>query len=231
MGHCANIRCRGGKDIVSGPSGHQAGAEEGRAALVTLGSSDRFVSPTRDWVEYVHMNRQSTQQHESRQDRLAASSVRTRLSLAMVIAVPWLLTLPPAMFGVQSNPLVGLYGLIGAAAGNSYRDRDFLKLPGPLRRKVIAVQRSGQLSGDRTLDQIALDRLQRAARAARSERILLPILLTIYVATPIVAAIRDNGWWLLCLLPAAVVAVLLPATWPREDPRVQRDRLPRTLSE
>jgi hypothetical protein len=177
------------------------------------------------------MNRQSTQQHESRQDRLAASSIWTRLSLALVLAVPWLLALSPALLGVQTNPLYGLCGLIGAAAGNSYRDRDFLKLPGPLRRKVIAVQRSGQLSGDRTLDQIALDRLQRAARAARSERILLPILITIYVATPVVAAIRDNGWWLLCLLPAAVVAVLLPATWPREDPRVQRDRLPRTLSE
>ena len=177
------------------------------------------------------MNRQSTQQHGSRQDRLAASSVWTRLSLAMVIAVPWLLTLPPAMFGVQGNPLVGLGALLGAAAGNSYRDRDFLKLPGLSRRKVMAVQRSGQLSGDRTLDQIALDRLQRAARAARSERILRPILITIYVATPVVAAVRGNGWWLLCLLPAAVVAAVLPATWPREDPRVQLDRLLRTLAE
>jgi len=49
--------------------------------------------------------------------------------------------------------------LLGAAAGNSYRDRDFLKLPRLSRQKVIAVRRSGQLSGDLTLDQIALDRL------------------------------------------------------------------------
>jgi hypothetical protein len=135
------------------------------------------------------------------------------------------------MFGVQGNPLVGLGALLGAVAGNSYRDRDFLRLPGLSRRKVIAVQRSGQLSGDRTLDRIALDRLQRAVRAVRSDRILLPILLTIYVATPIVASVRDNGWWLLCLLPAAVVAAVLPATWPREDPRVQRDQLLRALAE
>ena len=177
------------------------------------------------------MNWRSTRHHESRQDRLAASSVWTRLSVALVLAVPWLLALPPAMFGVHGDPIVGLGALLGAAVGNSYRDRDFLKLPGLSRRKVIAVQRSGQLSGDRTLDQIALDRLQRAVRAVRSDRILLPIPLTIYVATPIVASVRDNGWWLLCLLPAAVVAAVLPATWPREDPRVQRDQLLRALAE
>ncbi len=177
------------------------------------------------------MNRQSRQQPESRQDRLAASSVWARLGVGLVLAGPFLLALPPAMFGVQGNPLVGLGALLGAVAGNSYRDRDFLRLPGLSRRKVIAVQRSGQLSGDRTLDRIALDRLQRAVRAVRSDRILLPILLTIYVATPIVASVRDNGWWLLCLLPAAVVAAVLPATWPREDPRVQRDQLLRALAE
>ena len=177
------------------------------------------------------MNWRSTRHHESRQDRLAASSVWTRLGVALVLAVPWLLALPPAMFGVRGDPLVGLGALLGAAVGNSYRDRDFLKLPGLSRRKVIAVQRSGQLSGDRTLDQIALDRLQRAARAARSERILLPVLIAIYVATPVVAAVRGNSWWLLCLLPAAVVAALLPATWPREDPRLQLDQLLRTLEE
>lgn len=177
------------------------------------------------------MSMQPTQRQESRRERLAAASVWTRLSLALVLAVPWLLALSPAMFGVQNNPLVGLGVLIAGVAGNSYRDRDFLKLPGPSRRKVIAVQRSGHLSGDRTLDQIALDRLQRAARAARSDRILLPILIAIYVAAPVVAAVRGNGWWLLCLLPAAVVAAVLPATWPRENPRIGRDRLMRALAE
>jgi len=182
-------------------------------------------------VQYVQMNRQSTQQHQDRQDRLAASSVWMRLILASVIAVPWLLALPPAMFGFQSNLVVGLFALIGAAVGNSYRERDFLRLPGPLRRRVIDVQRSGQPSGDRGLDQLALDRLQRAASSAWQERVLLPVLVTIYVATPIVAAIRDNGWWLLCLLPAALVAAALPAPWPRADPRVQRDQLLRTFAE
>jgi len=176
-------------------------------------------------VEYVRMSRLPAQRHESRQDRLAASSILTRLGLVVVLAGPWMLSLPPALFGVRSYSLAGLVVLIGAFAGNSYRDRDFLKLPGASRRKVIAVRRSGQLTGDRTLDGIAFNRVQRAARTARFDRILLPILVTIYVAAPVVAAVRDDPWWLLCLLPGAVAAAAIPATWPPEDPRVQRDRL------
>lgn len=136
-----------------------------------------------------------------------------------------MLSLPPALFGVRSYSLAGLGVLIGAFAGNSYRDRDFLRLPGASRRKVITVRRSGRLTGDRTLDAIAFNRVQRAARTAKSDRILLPILVTIYMAAPVVAAVRDDPWWLLCLLPGAVAAATIPATWPPEDPHAQLDRL------
>lgn len=193
-------------------------------------ASERFAADHPRRVEYVRMGRIPERRHESRQDRLAASSIWTRLSLVVVVAVPWILTLPSALFGVQTNAVAGLGALIGSFAGASFRDRDFLKLSGLSRRRVIAMQRSGQLSGDPILDKIALERLQRAARGVRSDRILLPILLIIYVATPVVAAVRDNGWWLLCLLPGAVAAAILPVTWPRQDPRVQRDRLLRAVT-
>ena len=170
-----------------------------------------------------------TQRKESRQDRLAASSLWTRFGVALVLSLPWLLALPYALFGVQGAPLVGLGALIGALAGNSFRERHFLRLPGSSRRKVIAVQRSGEPSGDRALDLIAFDRLQRAARAARSDRVLIPILTVVYVVTPVVAAVRDSGWWLLCLVPAAVVAAVLPASWPRQDAGLRHGRPLREL--
>lgn len=165
------------------------------------------------------------QRHESRQDRLAASSILTRLILVVVLAGPWMLALPSAMFGVRTYALGGLVVLIGGFAGNSWRDRDFLKLPGASRRKVIAVRRSGQLTGDRTLDGIAFNRVQRAARTARLDRVLIPILVAIYMAVPVVAAVRDDPWLLLCLLPGAVAVAAIPVTWPPQDARVQRDRL------
>ena len=136
-----------------------------------------------------------------------------------------MLALPSAMFGVRSHALGGLVVLIGCLAGNSWRERDFLRLPGASRRKVIAVRRSGQLTGDRRLDGIALNQVQRAARTARSDRVLIPILVAIYVAVPVVAAARDDPWWLLCLLPGAVAAAAIRVAWPPEDARVQRDRL------
>ena len=156
---------------------------------------------------------------------MAAASIWTRLSLVVVIAVPWMFTLPSGSFGVRSSSLAGLGALIGAFVGYSYRDRDFLKLPGASRRKVIAVRRSGELTGDRVLDGLAFNRAQRVARTAGLDRILLAVVITIYVASPVVAAVRDDGWWLLCLLPGAVAAAALPATWPPEDTRVQWDRL------
>lgn len=165
------------------------------------------------------------QRQESRQDRLAASSIVTRLILVVVLAGPWMLALPSAMFGVRTSSLGGLMVLIGSFAGNSLRDRDFLKLPVASRRKVIAVQRSGQLTGDRTLDRLAFNRVQRAARTARSDRVLIPILVAIYAAVPVVASVRDDPWWLLCLLPGAVAAAAIPVTWPPEDARAQRDRM------
>lgn len=175
------------------------------------------------------MSLQPTPRQGSRRDRLAAASLWWRGSLVLVLAAPWSLALDPAMFGVQKNPLVSLTVFMATVAGTAYGDRDFSSLPGSSRRKVIAVQRSGHLSGDRTLDQIALDRLQRFAGGARSNRILLPLVVAIYVAVPVVAAIRGNASWLLCLLPAAVVAAVLPATWP-EDPLIRRDRLIRSLA-
>jgi len=136
-----------------------------------------------------------------------------------------MLALPSAMFGVRSYSLGGLAVLIGGFAGNSFRDRDFLRLPGVSRRKVIAVRRSGRLTGDRSLDGIAIHRVQRAARTARSDRVLIPIAVAMYMAVPVLAAVRDDPRWLLCLLPGAVAAAAIPVTWPPEDARVQRDRL------
>jgi hypothetical protein len=156
---------------------------------------------------------------------LAASSIVTRLILVVVLAGPWMLALPSAMFGVNTQSFVGLAVLIGGFTGNSIRDRDFLRLPGASRRRVIAVRRSGQLTGDRTLDGIAINRVRRAARTTRSDRVLIPIAVAIYLAVPVVAAVRADAWWLWCLLPGAVAVAAIPVTWPPEDARVQRDRL------
>ena len=174
------------------------------------------------------MSRRPAQRHEIRQDRLAASSILARLSWVVVLAGPWMLAVPPALFGIRGHPLVSLPVLIGGFggfAGNAWRDRDFLRLSGASRRKVIAVRRSGQLTGDRTLDRIAVNRVQRAAGTVRLDRVLIPILVAIYVAVPVAAAVRDAPWWLLCLLPGAIAAAAIPLTWPPQDARVQRDRL------
>ncbi|MGV8973081.1 MAG: hypothetical protein ACOH10_12235 [Rhodoglobus sp.] len=171
------------------------------------------------------MDRFRAERRASRQDRIAASSVWMRSTLVVVVAVPWMLTLPPALFGDGSNDLAPLAVIAGALVGNSYRDRAFLRLPAASRLKVIAVRRSGQLTGDRTLDAIALNRVQRAARTARLDRFLRPLAVAMYMTGPLVAAVRDTPWWLVCLLPGAVVAAAMSATWTPEDPRVQRDRL------
>jgi hypothetical protein len=176
-------------------------------------------------VENPRMSRYPAQWRAAQQDRLAASSIWTRFGLIALIAVPWFLTIAPAMFGANSYSAIGLYALAGGFLGNSLREQRFLRLPGASRRTVIAVQRSGQLSGDRALDTIALDRVRRAARTTRQDRILIPVSIAIYVAIPVVAAIRTDAWWLLCLLPGVVLAARVQATGRSEDPRVQLNRL------
>ncbi|QTE30862.1 hypothetical protein [Pengzhenrongella sicca] len=168
--------------------------------------------------------------HAIRRDRLETSSIWARCGLVVVIVAPWMLAISPALFDGRSSSGPAIGSLIGVLVGSSLRDRKFLKLSGSARRRVIAVQRSGQRSGDPLLDKIALERLQRAVLGFRSDRIVMPILLAILVAIPVIAAVRDGGWWLLCLLPGAVVAVVLPAPWARLDPRVQRDLLLRTAA-
>jgi len=171
------------------------------------------------------MGKPPDQRRASRQDRLAASSIWARWALVVILAAPWMLTVQPALFGNGAHDFAPLVILVGAFVGNSLRDQAFLRLPAESRRKVIAVRRSGDLTGDRTLDAIGFNRVQRAARSARLDRILLPILVAIYVTSPVVAAVRDTPWWVFCLLPGAIVAAAIPAIWPPEDPRVQLDRL------
>lgn len=160
-----------------------------------------------------------------RQDRMAASSIWMRSVLLIVVAVPWMLTLRPALLGDGSIDFAPLAVLLGALVGSSVGDRAFLRLPAASRRKVIAVRRSGKLTGDRTVDAIALKRVQRAASTARLDRVLRPLTVALFVTIPVIAAFRDTPWWLACLLPGAIVAAAMLESWPPEDPRVQRDRL------
>ena len=171
------------------------------------------------------MSRRPAQPPTRRQDSVAASSIWIRLGLVAVIAGPWVPALVPALFGHQRDSYGALGAVVGAVMGSLYRDRVFLRLPRESRRTVVDVQRSGELTGDAALDGIAIDRLERVARVARLDRALLPVVLAFYVAIPVVAAVRDDPWWLACLLPGAIAVLAIRPVWPPQDPRIQLSRL------
>jgi hypothetical protein len=165
-------------------------------------------------------------------DVLAGTSIWTRLAFVAALVGPWSFTISLAMFGEHSPPSMLLSNLIVVIA-MFYGDRAFLRLPGAARRRVIEVQRSGRPSGDHELDLIALDRLRSAALAAPAHRILtqtvVAVLLVGYVALPVTAAVHGSGWWLLTLLPAALVGVALLAGGTSADRRGRLDRLLQAL--
>ena len=135
-----------------------------------------------------------------------------------VIAGLWMPSVVPALLDHLPDIYAALGAVVGTVMGSLYRDRVFLQVPGASRREVVAVHRSGELAGDPALDGIAIDRLKRAARGARLDCALLPVVLAFDVAIPVVAAVRDDPWWLAPLLPGAIAILAIRPIWPSQDP-------------
>jgi len=112
--------------------------------------------------------------------------------------------------------------------GGWYVDGEFRALPRSSRLMVLAVLRTGEPSGARELDLIALNRLARAAIAIGRYGFVLPVAMTVvatvYVVLPVVAAFRSGPWCLVCLLPAPLLAPELDAAWRAVDPTGRWDR-------
>ena len=57
-----------------------------------------------------------------------------------------------------------------------------------------------------------------AVSVARLDCALLPVVLAFDVAIPVVAAVRDDPWWLAPLLPGAIAILAIRPIWPSQDP-------------
>jgi hypothetical protein len=85
------------------------------------------------------------------------------------------------------------------------------------RRRIRAAERTGDPTGDPRLDRILDLRRRRAERRTEHDRVVVPLLLVLLGSVPVLAAVRDSHWWLLCLAYLPLVALDLsrrPASKP-----------------
>jgi hypothetical protein len=157
-------------------------------------------------------------------DQMAA-----RVLVGLVVLVPFLLAVPYAMFNPPLDPLGGLGGLggpIGVLIAARRRDPAYWRLDKESRRRVREVQHTGQPSGDRQVDDIAVARLSMSAEKEKANVVVTPVALTVMIATPAVAALRTgHEWWFVASLPAVLCLAWWLAVGRGEGPRVRLDRL------
>ncbi|GGM18849.1 hypothetical protein GCM10011594_43660 [Nakamurella endophytica] len=145
-----------------------------------------------------------------------------------MLIVPLVSALEVAFRGQWSGNFL-VVALIGPTVGWA-TDRDYCRLSADERVQVARTCRTAQPSGVRAVDTVAVNRLERAAKSYRSDRIIVPIVLAVLLAAPIVAAFRQSAWWLLTELPGPLVATRLIQAQRSLDPRTQLSRLRDALS-
>jgi hypothetical protein len=134
-----------------------------------------------------------------------------RVVAGLLLALPFVLSFPNALFGGGHDPFSGFSGLggyLGAVISRRYREREYWRLDRRERQAVVRAQASGEPSGDQELDRIAVDRLARAAEKKQADRVFIPIFLAVFTAVPVIAAIRTSPWWLLCVAPGLLLGVV-----------------------
>jgi hypothetical protein len=162
----------------------------------------------------------------TRIERVRAARAWTLVAIPL-LALPLALPFPVAVFGDTAETAPTIFGLVCVVAILAVQDRAYLRLSRADRHRIWRIDRSGEPSGDRRLDQLALARLDRVTARPTSKRgALLEIAL---LAAPAVAAgLRDSRWWLLCLVALPGMAVLLLLDL-RGRARPHRDRLATAL--
>ena len=145
------------------------------------------------------------------------SARRRRLAINVaywfLCSVPLALALPQAFFRHPRDPVVGLPAIVSPVAiqllGPWLRYPEYKALPKAERRQVREIQFSGEPSGQRRLDVIAVARLRDQAEqegsGGRASLVIVTLIVTVYC----VAAFRHSLWWLLAIVPWA----LLVARW------------------
>lgn len=123
-------------------------------------------------------------------------------SFLLACSVAFLLVVGVAVLGRLTWAAMG--GAGAAAYAVYLQDREYWTLNSTDRVQVWRASRTGRPSGSARLDAIALDRLRKAERTARSDLIVVRVMLAVSVALPIVAAIRVSPWWLLALFPTVI---------------------------
>ena len=169
-----------------------------------------------------------------RRHRLDALPISAFVLLGVVAWVPWLFAFP---YLFQAHPqdhfqgTAGLGGILGGPGANWWRNRRYWRLDRASRRVVMTVTRTGLPSGQSALDKIAEGRLSQAAEMKKSSpvtvRLVVTLMAAVFVAVPIVAAVRSSPWWLCASWPVvALLAVRLSFRTPEpEDPRTRLDGL------
>lgn len=88
----------------------------------------------------------------------------------LVAAAPWILALPAAINGVNTSWLsvAGMFGsVLAGAVTNRIIERAYWNRWWPERQRIAVAVSTGQPTGVRGLDAVALDRLLRASRYPR----------------------------------------------------------------
>ena len=73
---------------------------------------------------------------------------------------------------------------------------------------------------------MVLDRLLKANRSSRGDFVVIWVMVAVFAAIPIVAAVRQSPWWLLALLSAIIwiQALRIRFTGPAPEERLRRFR-------
>jgi hypothetical protein len=153
-------------------------------------------------------------------------TIRVLVRLAPML--PFSAALPYAVFGHPQDPFGGLSGglggLIGVLIAGRLREPEYWQLDKQSRRRARLVHHTGEPSGDRQIDTMALGWLSRSAERERWN-VVIPVSSVVMIATPVVAALRTGlEWWLIASLSGVLYLAFWSAGRRHEGPQARLDR-------